>query len=310
MKKSNSIHFLRFTCLAVAGSLLALQAGTAADVAPRRPAQAFASYHGTMLPIVGADDQQPRVMSDGDEVDADLPAEISIGLGKEFAAVAVEIQSRPVTGWDMSDEGAVINPDSESINFRGSLTANADLKDVYVVVLIYDAGADLTNPVKFRGTVSEVGTLQGAKPKTFDVAVPAIKEPGPWRSTVLVFADGLEVATNSEDVVVAHHLDALDRATLATKIEKRNGGPNAPLALERNFPVGLSDDLRLAYSGQTVKVRLSVGTDGNVEGVELAEIEDAALQAVLAKQLSLWLFLPAVKGGEAVAQEVVLPLKF
>jgi hypothetical protein len=50
--------------------------------------------------------------------------------------------------------------------------------------------------------------------------------------------------------------------------------------------------------------------DGTVEGVELAELEDAALQAVLAQQLSLWLFLPSVKDGETVAQEVVLPLKF
>jgi hypothetical protein len=263
-----------------------------------------------MLPIVGAEDQQPRVMSGGKEVGADLPAEISIELGKEFAAAAVDIQSRPATGWVMSDEGAVMNPDSETINFRGSLTANADLKDVYVIVLIYNAGTDLSNPVQFHGVVGEVGRLQGAKPKTYNVEVPAIKEPGPWRSTVLVFADGLEVATNSEDVVVAHHLDALDRAKLAMKIEKRNGGPNAPLALERNFPVGLSDELRSAYSGQTVKVRLSVGMDGNVDGVELAEIEDAALQAVLAQQLSLWLFLPSVKDGETVAQEVVLPLKF
>lgn len=308
---NSKLHrIIRTATFSVFGALIAAHLAVGSDTTPRRPTSAFALYRGDMAPVVGADAQRPFVMVGEKEVRSDVPVTVAIGLGKHFSPGNIEVSNDPVTGWAMTDQGAVINPDTETINFRGDLTSDIDLEDVYVVVLVYSANADLTQPVRFYGIVSEVDRLEVGKKKAYQAAMFPIKEPGTWRSTMLVFSDGLEVPTNLEGVVINQHLDALDRATLAQKIEKRIAGGDAALALERNFPIQLSDELRSAYTGQTVKVRLEIGTDGNVNSAELAEVEDADLQEAISSQLAHWLFLPSVKNGEAVSQTVVLPVKF
>ena len=63
--------------------------------------------------------------------------------------------------------------------------------------------------------------------------------------------------------------------------------------------------------GGTVQVRAVIATDGSVERMEVAEssgnryLDRAAMEAV-----RRWKFKPAVRGGQAVAAEVIVPLEF
>jgi protein TonB len=60
-----------------------------------------------------------------------------------------------------------------------------------------------------------------------------------------------------------------------------------------------------------VRVRVTVATDGSVDRMELAEssgnrhLDRAAMEAV-----RRWRFQPAVRGGQAVAADVVVPIVF
>lgn len=301
---------IRFACIAALFSLFAASFPATASAALIRPTATFALYRGEMEPVVGAKGQRPLVLSGEEKVPVDMPATIGVDLGMKFSEGRVEVRNESVDGWMASSQGAIINPDAKTIDFRGDLTADTDLDDVYVVVLVYNVQDDLSQPVRFYGAISEVGRLKAGTSKGYQASMPMITEAGTWDSIVLVYSGGLEIPTNEEGTVIARHLDALDRVSLAEKIEQRNGGPDATLAIERHFPVQLSDELRAAYEDQTVNVRLDVGSDGNVKGVELVGVEDVALAAVLSEQLVEWLFVPSVKDGNAVGQKVVLPLKF
>ena len=60
-----------------------------------------------------------------------------------------------------------------------------------------------------------------------------------------------------------------------------------------------------------MQVRAVIATDGSVERMEVAEssgnryLDRAAMEAV-----RRWKFKPAVRGGQAVAAEVIVPLEF
>lgn len=70
------------------------------------------------------------------------------------------------------------------------------------------------------------------------------------------------------------------------------------------------DALRTGIGG-TVKVRVTVATDGSVEALELAEgsgnrlLDRAALEAV-----RRWTFKPATRNGQAVRMDAVVPIVF
>ena len=92
----------------------------------------------------------------------------------------------------------------------------------------------------------------------------------------------------------------------------------APAVADSATPVPLSQPAprypRTALNrgiGGTVQVRAVIATDGSVERMEVAEssgnryLDRAAMEAV-----RRWKFKPAVRGGQAVAAEVIVPLEF
>jgi protein TonB len=94
--------------------------------------------------------------------------------------------------------------------------------------------------------------------------------------------------------------------------------PSAPVASDRDTPVPVSQpapryprEALRRNDGGTVRVRVTVATDGSVDRMELAEssgnrhLDRAAMEAV-----RRWRFQPAVRGGQAVAADVVVPIVF
>lgn len=94
--------------------------------------------------------------------------------------------------------------------------------------------------------------------------------------------------------------------------------PAAPTSADRAIPQPLrtpaprypQEALRMGVDG-TVRVRVTVAADGSVDRLELAEgsgnryLDRAALEAV-----RRWRFLPATRGGQPTAAEVVVPIAF
>jgi protein TonB len=83
-----------------------------------------------------------------------------------------------------------------------------------------------------------------------------------------------------------------------------------PIPVSRPAPRYPPEALRRSIGG-TVRVRAVVAPDGSVERMEVAEssgnrfLDRAAMEAV-----RRWTFKPAVRGGQAVSAEVILPLEF
>lgn len=83
-----------------------------------------------------------------------------------------------------------------------------------------------------------------------------------------------------------------------------------PVPITRPAPRYPQEALRHGVGG-TVRVRVVVGPDGGVERMEVAEssgnryLDRAAMEAV-----RRWTFKPAVRGGQAVSAEVIVPLEF
>lgn len=92
----------------------------------------------------------------------------------------------------------------------------------------------------------------------------------------------------------------------------------APAIADSAFPVPVSrpapryppEALRRGVGG-TVRVRVVVAADGSVERMDIAEasgnryLDRAAMEAV-----RRWTFKPAVRGGQPVSAEVIVPLEF
>ncbi len=85
---------------------------------------------------------------------------------------------------------------------------------------------------------------------------------------------------------------------------------DVPLPLSRPAPNYPREALSRNIGG-TVRVRAVVAVDGSVERMEVAEssgnryLDRAAMEAV-----RRWKFKPAVRGGQPVSAEVILPLEF
>lgn len=96
------------------------------------------------------------------------------------------------------------------------------------------------------------------------------------------------------------------QATPAT--EPQDSTPPEPLSTPA--PVYPPDALRMGAGG-TVQVRITVGSDGQVVQRELAEssgnraLDRAALEAV-----QRWRFRPALRNGQPVSTDVVIPIRF
>ena len=92
----------------------------------------------------------------------------------------------------------------------------------------------------------------------------------------------------------------------------------APVAGNRDTPVPISQpapsyprDALRRNAGGTVRVKVSVAADGSVDRLDLAEssgnrhLDRAAMEAV-----RRWRFQPAIRAGQPVAADVVVPIVF
>jgi len=88
------------------------------------------------------------------------------------------------------------------------------------------------------------------------------------------------------------------------------GGRDAPVPINQTPPRYPQEALRRNVGG-TVRVRVTVASDGSVDRLELSEgsgnryLDRAAMEAV-----RRWRFQPAMRDGQPVAAEVVVPISF
>lgn len=76
-------------------------------------------------------------------------------------------------------------------------------------------------------------------------------------------------------------------------------------------PVNISgpENISRVHDGATVRVALTVDTDGRARDISVLQPQDAALEKRIRAAAAGWEFTPARKAGETVPVRVVLPLR-
>lgn len=88
------------------------------------------------------------------------------------------------------------------------------------------------------------------------------------------------------------------------------GSTTAPEAISQSAPTYPRDALRRGVGG-TVRVQVTVSTDGSVERMEVAQSSgDRNLDRAAMEAVRRWRFKPAMRAGQPVSATVVIPVDF
>lgn len=297
------------SCVVASGSI---PLAAAPDPMPRRPATVFASYKGNMEPIVSATwNNRPVVLENNQRITVADHSGVSLNLGRAFAAGRVEIREPEALGWVktyMADNVA-FSQHPVSIQFKATLVSDTDLSDVFVVIVVFDVHEAPNELAVSSILVADVGRLTAGKPTRFSSQFPPIANDRQRTWTTLVFSGGLEVRSTGVPDLLAQFFDVTERHRHSLLMQQRVHGTDAAIEVFRQFPLELSEDLKAAYSGQTVQARLTINLHGSVSAVALVDLQDPKLVDELRAQFGWWLFLPAIKDGAAVPRQAILPLR-
>jgi hypothetical protein len=284
----------------------------AATAMPRRPAAVFALHRGNMEPVVGAGwDNRPIIMDGDRRVTVEPTAAIGLNVGHAFAAGRVEIRNLEALGWARTYTANNVQFSQRAVftEVNATLVSETDLPDVFIVIVAFAAGEALDAPPLCTLFVSDIGRLEANKPKRFSSRFPPVEGEHQWNGTALVFSGGLEVRSSGGPDLLPQFFDSVERYKHGQRMQERAHGADAAIEVFRQFPVELPGDLKAAYSGQTVQVRLTISPQGNVSDLELVDLKDPKLAGELRNQFGWWLFLPAVKNGVALERPAILPLR-
>lgn len=269
---------------------------------PERASVVLAAIGKDRFPIAAFAKQTPVVVQNDKLVP--LPnAKIALRPATDFAPGLVRFDHAKVTmpgafalstgkGKRQTVEFAT-DSDTKQTTFKAEVTADHDLRHVFVVLAIFvDWGTQILPRVELFG--SELPDLSAGKRQAINLTFPAPKSQflGEW--AVLVFSEGNEVRSSLGQQTIARFYDQIDRDAWQKAVTERSKGGPARCAVFRDMPIQLSEKSGRAYAGQNVRVRLSISETGIVERVELDNVNDENLRAELSEQFKWWLFLPSV----------------
>jgi hypothetical protein len=276
-----------------------------------RPARLTAEWKGARHPVVWFSSNRPVVLVDGKRRISDYKA-LGLSATDRYADGFVEMRNTDSKNWTLEQyiDGQKLSGTQAWSTFACELSADRDLRDVFIVLVVFEVGeAHGDDPPRVAILGVPVGDLKQGVKKKASAALPALNTQKRTGWAALVFSSEGQVRSSGPESMISVFFDRVERYNLRIAIRERVfAGEDAPLKLLRFLPIRLDDELLEKYQGQSAKVRLYVSIDGDVEAVHLEEPRDSRLQGALEPQLRRWLFIPPMKEGRLVRQQVVLPL--
>jgi hypothetical protein len=300
---------LPFLALAVGA-----QTATTAQL-PDRPAAAITNYKDTWLPVVGADQNAPIVVFNGNPVTLGSGAGIVLTVADRYANGFVTIKDAfcsdvPVTN-DAQTAAEMANemkPTSEIL--QASLTADVDIPDAYALLITYPPSKTPDAAPMLAVVTQSVGDLKAGVGAHLRAVLPKLGQEEGKGWSILVFDAGRQVRSSGMGELLPGYFDRIEASTLkkriAERLEKR---VDAPIAAFRQMPLGLPEPIKAKYHGTTIKVEIRVSVDGRVVSAKPVGLADPDLWEALGRGFSTWLFLPPVKDGALVPASAIIPLK-
>ena len=282
---------------------------------PDRPAAAITRYKGDWIPVVGADFDAPVVMDSGKPVTLGKAAPIMITLGEAYAPGFVTIASVYTSDVPVANDAATAAQMATDMRATvvllvADLSSDVTVPDAYALLVACPPGLKPGDPPQLAAMVHRIGELAAGKPFHLSVRLPKItQEEGPgW--CVLVCSEGRQLRSTGMDMLLPGYFDRLENVALRRRIEARaDKGVDAPIAVFRQMPLGLPDEVRSRYRGMTVNVDVRVNLEGRVVWVKPINVNDPELTTLLMKGFATWLFLPPVREGSLASGKVIVPIK-
>jgi hypothetical protein len=279
------------------------------NVLPERPGLAVAYVGGRRLPIVAFDGHSPVVAAEGSRrTGRDAPISIvpGGGFGAGFVAVKEAEANREQLTYDIYGSKST----RAFTAFDATLTADRDMDDVYLLLLVYeDLGGIYDTAPKVAIVGTGVGRLEAGRQRSVSAEFPPMNSAQKLYWTALIFSGGSAIRSTRGNSVLDALFDAVDHVGLKKAIAGRSSGSHPPMVY-RYFPLKFGDDLRGRLAGQTVNLRIRVAPDGTFDYLDASAGVDPSLAAEAAAQLRQWLFVPRIKDGSAEEGSVVLPVRF
>jgi hypothetical protein len=195
--------------------------------------------------------------------------------------------------------------------FYAKLTADRDLPDAFLILLVYEynPSSQYAEVPRVALLGSSIGRLEAGRKKAVTADFPPLNSRMNLRWVAMIFSGGSQIRTSDGNGVLDGLFDLTDHVGLERAMGRRAFG-DFPLEVYRNFPLKFSDAQKKKYAGQTLNIAITVAPSGNFDFLTIDGNDDNELAKGLAGQFGHWLFLPAVKNGQAQSTSVVLPIKF
>ncbi len=195
--------------------------------------------------------------------------------------------------------------------FNAKITADRDMRDVFMVLLVFEApdGSDSLDKPRVALLGVHIGHLEAGRAKSVDADFPPLSSERQLNWAVCFFNGGLQVHSTQGNETLNALFDIMDRIGLRNELAKRSTG-EFPMAIYRHFPLQFSDETKKRFAKRTVNVRVHVASDGTLDLVDSDDHMGSVLSREITGQLAYWLYLPRVKDGQSYPSIFILPLQF
>jgi len=282
---------------------------------PDRPAAALSKYKDSWAPVIGAEAGAPIIAANGSPVTLESTSGIALSVGDHYADGFVTVTDTHSTDVPMTNDAEAAATMATSVRatavtFEANLVPDIDIPGAYALLVCSPPDQKADAPPSLAVMACQIGDLQAGKQKHLALVLPKLRDdegPG-W--TVLVFSAGREVRSTGMSGVLPAYFDRIETLSLRKRIAERVAkGSDAPIAVFRQMPLGLPDELKAKYHGTTVKAEVSVNAEGGVVSAAPVGMSDPDLSAAIGRGFAYWLFLPPVKNGAAAPASAIIPLK-
>ena len=272
---------------------------------PKRPALPIVIVKEQPCAVIAFAESDPVVMIDGDRKPRP-DAKIALRSGKEFGQGLVSVEAIPAGG--SSDRSLGFEVGKESA-FTATMCPDRDLNNAFLLVVVYETmGNIMLTETQIAVKGIGLGRIEAGHKKTVTGAFPHLQSKETKRYTVLIYNDGVPLATSIGNEAMELFLEVNDRIGHANAMDARMKG-NQKLKLFRSMPFKFGEELQNRYGGRSLQARVQVSVEGLFVKVDVPEISDPSLIESLTKQLEQWLFLPPVIDGKVHPATVVVPVK-
>jgi hypothetical protein len=310
MKLVPSLFALPILCMAVGA-----QAADTPQQLPDRPAAVLANQEGRWSSVVGAIGDAPIVNDNGNRSTLKGKMRIVVTPGGHYGGGFVTISdvyskdiqrtNDPTLEADMADSMPE-DMDATTQTLKANLTPDTDIPGAYAVFISSPPEQESKAVPSLAVLLREIGDLKAGVQAPISVVLP--KRESGWN--LLVFAGGRQVRSTDMGRLLPAYFDKLESDSLGKTIADRNAkGADAPIAIFREMPLGLPEAIVAKYKGKTIKVGITVGSDGRVTQAAPVGLDDADLSDAISKGFSHWLFVPPVKNGTSSPGNAILPVK-